>query len=263
LGELFARVLALRGSVGGWHALRQPGPVPGYHTGRLRPCSQNGHEALLTHEWTSWYAARRSLNTRKNDRYRERRLAKEGEVEFIEATTPAQAVEITRFGIRVKQRQLAGKGIRCAFDDPGVSRTFLNVAGMPQGPLRAFMLQVNGTPVSAVICLVGGGRCCYVISSYQAGRHDALSPGAVLLRRVLEWACGQSLEVFDFTIGDESYKFGWADRRLPLYYAAGGDTVTGVLMAGGVHLLQMAEHFLRSNDRLLLMSQRVKGMFLR
>jgi CelD/BcsL family acetyltransferase involved in cellulose biosynthesis len=79
-----------------------------------------------------------------------------------------------------------------------------------------------------------------------------------LLRRVLEWACDQSLEVFDFTIGDEAYKFDWAERKLPLYYAAGGDTVTGMIRAGGVHLRQVAERVLRSNDRLLLMSQRIK-----
>lgn len=81
------------------------------------------------------------------------------------------------------------------------------------------------------------------------------------LRRVLEWACNQSLAVFEFTIGDESYKSGWAKRKLPLYYAAGGDTVPGMLKACGVHLRQMAERILRSNDRLLLIAQRVKSMF--
>jgi hypothetical protein len=170
---LFARVLSLRGTRGGWQALRQPGPVAGYHTGRLRPSALNGHEAMLTPDWMSWYEARRSIGTRKNDRYRERWLAKEGDVAFIETSTAAQAIETTRFAIEVKQRQLAGRGIRSAFDDPGVRETFLNLAGRQDGPLRAFMLEVGGEPVPAVICLVGGGRCCYVISSYEAGRYDA------------------------------------------------------------------------------------------
>ena len=258
LGELFSRVLSLRGTRGAWQALRQPGPMAGYHTGRLRPSPLNGHEAVLQPDWMSWYELRRSHNKRKNDRYRERRLSKEGDVSFIEASTAAQAIDITRFAIDVKQRQLAGRGISSAFDDPAVRQMFVNLAARPDGPLRAFMLDIDGEPVSAVICLVGGGRCCYVISSYKPGRYDAYSPGAVLLRRVLEWACDQSLEVFDFTIGDEAYKFDWAERKLPLYYAAGGDTVTGMIRAGGVHLRQVAERVLRSNDRLLLMSQRIK-----
>lgn len=263
LGQLFAFVLSLRGSRGGWHALRQPGPAAGYHTGRLRDSSLSGHEALLYDNWTDWYEARRSLKTRKNDRYRERRLAAEGAVDFIKARTPEQAISFTSFAIEVKRRQLAGRGIRSAFDDPEVCKTFLDLAGRQEGPLRAFMLQVDGAAVAAVVCLVGGGRCCYVISSYEAGKYDAHSPGAVLLRRVLEWGCSQSFEVFDFTIGDESYKFDWSERRLPLYYATGGDTVTGVLKAGGIHLRQLAERIVRTDDRLLHLSQRVRSTLLR
>ena len=218
---------------------------------------------MLDVDWTSWYETRRSLKTRKNDRYRERRLANHGDVVFIEAGAPAQTVEFTGFAIEIKRHQLASRGIRSAFEDPGVRRTFIELASRPEGPLRAFMLQVGGAPVAAVVCMVGGGRCCYVVSSYEPGPYDAFSPGAVLLRRVLAWACGQSLEVFDFTIGDESYKFDWADRKLPLHYAAGGDTVTGIIKAGGIHLRQMAERALRADDRLLLLSQQIRSALIR
>lgn len=75
--------------------------------------------------------------------------------------------------------------------------------------VRLFALVLKGRPLAILYGFLHYRRFAY----YQVAHDPAfasLSPGSVLLSRVIEWCCQHDLQEIDFLQGDESYKFRWA-----------------------------------------------------
>ena len=61
------------------------------------------------------------------------------------------------------------------------------------------------------------GDCYYhVLASYVDSEVAHYGPGALHLRELLAYAIKRGLKCFDFTIGDEQYKFDWWDTVIKL-----------------------------------------------
>jgi CelD/BcsL family acetyltransferase involved in cellulose biosynthesis len=71
-----------------------------------------------------------------------------------------------------------------------------------------------------------------------------MRPGSLLTRKLLEWACGTELRVFDFGVGDEPYKDRWCDSTLPLW-----DHLAPVTLSGRAYVAQMSA--MRSAKRIV------------
>jgi CelD/BcsL family acetyltransferase involved in cellulose biosynthesis len=65
--------------------------------------------------------------------------------------------------------------------------------------------------------LVYKGRFYHLFPTYARGELTRYSPGNSLLRRVFEWCFANTVRIFDFTIGDEAYKYDWCDQELRLF----------------------------------------------
>jgi CelD/BcsL family acetyltransferase involved in cellulose biosynthesis len=87
------------------------------------------------------------------------------------------------------------------------------------GPLLISALEVDGKILSTNWGLICSGRFIGIVMSFESDEWKRFSPGRLLLEDLLKWNFTNGTSIFDFGIGDESYKVAYTDETLPLYEA--------------------------------------------
>jgi CelD/BcsL family acetyltransferase involved in cellulose biosynthesis len=70
-------------------------------------------------------------------------------------------------------------------------------------------------------------------------------PGTAHLHELLRNAIEQGFRVFDFTIGDETYKRDWAETKLTLYDYSAGETLPGRGAVAVIFFLRRLKRFIK------------------
>lgn len=103
-----------------------------------------------------------------------------------------------------------------AFMDEPMQRFFHEIAETlaRQGWLQLSFLEVEGTPIASYLCFEYKNEVQVYNSGYDPQAYAQLSPGWVLLARLIQDAIRQGRARFDFLQGDEDYKhrFGGVDE---------------------------------------------------
>jgi hypothetical protein len=188
----------------------------------------------LGSEWEAFYASKRSASTRRRDRTKLNRLAQHGDVRFVSAASPDEAIAILDTLIEQKSRAFARMGVPNIFVPPGRRDFYLELATGADTSRLTHVSQLRVGETSACTNLGLSFRGCYyhVLASHEGGDLSTFSPGAAHLRELLRHAIGLGLHRFDFTIGDEPYKREWSDTELALYDHAAAATLRGWPAAG-------------------------------
>jgi CelD/BcsL family acetyltransferase involved in cellulose biosynthesis len=197
-------------------------PNPFMHLA-VAPNRSSAHLAHLGADWEEFYRARRSAATRRRDRSKLRHMSQFGDVRFVTATDSADACRTLEILMEQKGRALARKGIGDIFAPPGHREFFLDLATNPATShlVHISRVEIGATCAAANFGIVLGDRYYHVLASYVDGAVAHYGPGALHLRELLAYAINRGLKLFDFTIGDESYKLDWCDTVLKLHdYAA-------------------------------------------
>src|SRR4029078_13663025 len=84
-----------------------------------------------------------------------------------------------------------------------------------------------------------------VLASYSDGPVSRYGPGAAHLHELMRYAIGRGCTLFDFTIGDETYKRDWCELVLKLYDLSSAQTLRGWLLmlpaTGGAMLKRVSK----------------------
>jgi len=177
---------------------------------------QRSHEAaglpwidLASHgDWEA-YLASRSSHLRKRLRQLDRRLARDHEVRVRRTEAPETLPADVHALFDLHDRRWQGASSLASPRARSFHGAFA-AAALERGWLRLWFLELDGEPVASWY----GWRLGDRYSFYNGGFDPALSklsPGMVLLARVLESAFDEGAETFDFLLGDESYKSRFAD----------------------------------------------------
>ena len=107
---------------------------------------------------------------------------------------------------------------KARFMDARMERFFrAAIEGLAErGMARLWMLEHQGRAIAAFICVEWPGAVGLYNSGFDTGR-AALSPGIVLLARIIRDAIERGLVRFDFLRGEESYKLGFGAHSEDLY----------------------------------------------
>ena len=142
----------------------------------------------------------------------ENRLARQGKVEFHQWTTPDEVV--ARLPAFFDQHQRRWKGTPCErfFADVVHRELFVRLAeSVGQTPwLRYSELRLNGALAASHFGFRYGARFLWYKPAYERDL-SKLSPGIVLIHRLIEQALAEGASELDFTIGGEAFKSRYAD----------------------------------------------------
>ena len=186
---------------------------------RVTPNRSNAHLAHLSEDWEKFYCAKRSSATRRRDRSKLRHMSQFGDVRFITAADAEDARSTLEILMEQKSRALTRKGVADIFARPGHREFFLDLTANPKTRHLVHVSRIEIGDICAATNLgIVFGDCYYhVLASYVDSEVAHYGPGALHLRELLAYAIKRGLKCFDFTIGDEQYKFDWCDTVIKLY----------------------------------------------
>jgi CelD/BcsL family acetyltransferase involved in cellulose biosynthesis len=217
---------------------------------RLNP--SGSYATPLMESWDAFYNAKRSSATRRRDRSKRKNLGEAGEVRFVTATSPADALDTLSVLVEQKTASFARQGIRNLFALPGYLEFFRDIASNPEAAHLVHISRLTAGPqtVAANLGLVFGERYYHVLASYTAGDLSRWGPGAAHLNDLLRYAIERGLKVFDFTIGDERYKRDWCNDVQPLYDYVSATSWRGAVMAAPAIALQKLKRTIKQTPML-------------
>lgn len=181
--------------------------------------ASSAHLTALSGDWETFYTAKRSSATRRRDRTKRTKLAESGELRLVTAEANDEKVKTFDTLMRQKSAALKRMGAEDFFARPGVRDFYLELATNQRSPDLVHLSRLDIGPVMASVNLglQHRGRYHYILASYENGETSRFSPGAAHLRDLMARAIDLGYREFDFTVGDERYKFEWADTETKLY----------------------------------------------
>ncbi len=221
----------------------QPHPDHAYLTS-LRGPKPSGAPAA---EWESFYASKRSSATRRRERTKRNRLSALGPLTFVTSTSPADMTRSMQDLFAQKTASFASMGARNIFARPGWSDFYQALAaeGVASGWAHVSRLDVGATPGAINLGLVFKGTYYHLLASHAGGEMARFSPGAAHLHDLMRYAIGRGCKVYDFTIGDESYKRDWSDSQAVLFDHVSAARVRGLPFAPLIRLQSRLKRFIK------------------
>ena len=159
-------------------------------------------------DWEA-YLASRSANFRQQVRRFTRRARRDHALRFRRTESPDQVASDIAAFFELHDRRWESQSSLTS-ERARAFHTDFAEAALARGWLRLWFLELDGKAVASWYGWLIGGRYSY----YNGGFDPAwsrLSPGLVLMAGVIEAAIAEGAATFDLLLGDESYKFRFAD----------------------------------------------------
>ena len=206
-------------------------PNPMLYLPAVRP-SETAFAATLPATFAD-FAAARSADFFRQNRYKWRRLAKLGAVEVRFPSDQAERDQIMQVAAEQKTEWLTHYGLTNLFARPEVREFYKRLTNTPfqTGGIVVASLRVGQHIVATMWGPRFRDRYCFLLSSYD--RHwSQFSVGRLLMESVVQWCISQrNVKVFDLTVGHEAYKLHWSDHMLPLHQQVHARTSKGAAVA--------------------------------
>jgi CelD/BcsL family acetyltransferase involved in cellulose biosynthesis len=221
------------------------------------------HLVHLSKDWESFYRATRSSATRRSNRSKLQRMAaKYGEIRFVTAQEAQDAARTLETLMAQKAVAFARMGVPNLFARPGYREFFLDLARNPPAYPRIHISRLEAGSCWAAfnLGLLHRGTYYHVLASYDQGEVARYGPGAAHLRELMRYAIDHGLSRFDFTVGDEPYKFEWSDTAIRLYDHIAAATVRGAPAALWLNGARTLKRAIKQDPRLFALVGRVRAM---
>ena len=129
----------------------------------------------------------------------------------------------------------------------------------------ADVIHVSGLEVGGVVAATSLGlrfKGCYylILSSYQDGELSRYGTGRIHLRELLRTAIERSFTLFDFTVGDETYKSEWCDVELRLFDLLTARSATGFATVTSISAYRRTKRFIKQTPALWAAYTRLRSM---
>jgi CelD/BcsL family acetyltransferase involved in cellulose biosynthesis len=168
------------------------------------------------------------------------------------ATSQDDVDRILATMIRQKSRSYRAMGVPVLFEQEGY-RDFiehLSSRHITDSPVHISALTLDETILATHWGLLHKGRFYSLFPSYEHGKYSVFSPGTILLQHLFEWCILNEVGVYDFTDGDEPYKFFWSDQEIRLYDYFAARTFRGVPYVWLLQLKRSAKLKIKRSEKL-------------
>ena len=216
--------------------------------------------ANLSADWDTFYASKRSANTRRRDRTKRKGLCESGELRLVTAKDPEETRSTLNILWSQKGRWFDRMGIPNLFDRPGYAEFYASIAATANQFVHVSRLDVGSQCVAANLGLTFRGCYYHVLASYDDGPLSRFGPGIVHLHELMRYAIGQGCRQYDFTIGDEGYKRDWADTTIELYDHIAAANRFGRMTAALTIFKLRAKRFVRQSSLLWPIVSRLRAL---
>jgi CelD/BcsL family acetyltransferase involved in cellulose biosynthesis len=204
----------------------------------------SAHATTLAESWGEFYPSKISSTSRQTDRRKLRRLAEHGDVRFVQVEEPQDIKDTFAALVEQKRASYARMGVADMFERSGHFEFYSALATHPllRSIVHLTRVDVGDVPVATGLGLRFKSRYYLILHSYKE-EYAKYSPGTHHIHYLLQYAISQRMRIFDFTIGDESYKNHWSDIESPLLRFYQSRTIRGKLVVAFRMLRHHAAHW--------------------
>jgi CelD/BcsL family acetyltransferase involved in cellulose biosynthesis len=143
------------------------------------------------------------------------RLRKKGAVDIEIISNPADVNAALSDGLRIEAAAWKGRAGTAIISDPTVADFYIRLARREAnlGRLRLAFLRFCGKRI-AFNYLIRSGKKLYGIKIGYDPDYHMYSPGNMLLNLILQRACTEGIEEYDFLGIDDQWKFEWTSEKV-------------------------------------------------
>ncbi len=216
------------------------------------PNPSGAYATSLGENWEAFYAAKRSSSTRGRDRTKRKRLAGFGEIKMVTPQSANDALRTVAVLIEQKTQAFARMGVANLFERPGHAEFYRAIATDPalRRLVHVSRLEVGPHIAAANIGLTFRDTYYHLQASYTDGELARFGPGAAHLHALMCYAIERGAKVYDFTIGDETYKRDWCDGAQNLYDHISFVTWRGALVGAPAMAAQRVKRLIKQTPSL-------------
>lgn len=160
-------------------------------------------------DWDAYLQAR-SSHLRSQIRKHARRIERNHAVRVRRTEAPGELEADMSSFFELHGMRFAGKSLLLTDRGRAFHRDFA-AAALARGWLRLWFLELDEQPIATWYGWRIGDRYAFYNQGFNP-EWSRLSPGGVLLSRVIESAFEERAREFDFLLGEEAYKFRYVDR---------------------------------------------------
>ena len=178
------------------------------------------------------------------------------ETRFEQIKTVAEAIPILSALERRQSARFATLGHDYLLDEPKYADFYRNLvkSGLEDGSVRLTALMSGSEVVAALLGIARGPRLAMIRLATGSDEWRNCSPGRLIIYKTMEAMHTEGFRIFDYTIGDYSYKRRLGAEQIPLYDLFEGCSPVGWPVA----LLQRLRSRLRKNPILRSLHDRMK-----
>ncbi|RWC50201.1 GNAT family N-acetyltransferase [Mesorhizobium sp.] len=182
-----------------------------------------------------------------------RRLERLGGVELVEANTPALVELIFGDLVRMRLSRFRELGRFDLLTQGTVVDFYRNAAleGLSDGSVRLFGLRVGEALIAVQYLLIHQVTVHALMIAIDQGAVPNVSPGLLIMGKLMSWARGRGFEYFDLSVGNQSYKEHMGAKGSSLGELCHENTVRGSAVSTAIKVRNRTEVFVRSKPRLL------------
>ena len=208
------------------------------------PAHGSSYELELQQDFAEIYEEKFSGRSRSTLRRKERQLAKQGNVRTDVASSKEQRLKFFKIFAEQKAAQFAEHGIQNFLDDPVTNAFYLDlVNGNENDPIFEQSYTQVGNEVAATFNgLAFKDRFYFIQTSMTLGPLRKWSPGLLVMKQNVAWACERGLKHFDLGPGQGSHKAAWHGNEIKMFdtyiplRAAGLPSILGhIVLARAIH----------------------------
>ena len=201
----------------------------------------------LNSDFEKLLSTKRSTETLRNMRKRDKRLQALGDVNFGPPLNDDERLRVVTQMFSDQEARLGETGIREIYGE--TDKRFLmkltDAGKHANAALVPYRLLINGK----LACVLLGGTACNtfwaMITSLGEGDWRKHSPGDYTLRHVIAEQCTSGLQWFDFALGHSGYKLDWADEEIETALLVQSSTPKGFILALGFAAKNVCKRILK------------------
>jgi CelD/BcsL family acetyltransferase involved in cellulose biosynthesis len=158
------------------------------------------------------YSAQRRSSFRADLRRRNRRLSEQGEVQLDVRDGCQELDRLLAEGWELEASDWKGRQGTAVAARPELRRFYDEIAhrAAARDRLRLYFLRLDGSAIAFIFALAQGG-VIYLMKGGFDPSHARMSPGQLLLERVIEHAFASKLRRIELLGGSEQHKLAWTD----------------------------------------------------
>lgn len=205
------------------------------------PHPSSAHFTQLVGPIDSFIKSKRSNRWIQGLRRKQRRLQGLGELEFIVATKEQDIERFLSEMISQKAMSYNEMGVVNLFKKQGYLDFFYHMSRHyhDNSFVQLCALTLNNQILATHWGLIYKKRFYHLFPAYARNEFTRYSPGIILFRNMFKWGIEHGIEISDFTVGDEPYKYDWCDHELRLYDHLKATTARGLLYVAPVKLQRL------------------------